>query len=230
MEEQSDMPLIGYLTLLVAIVAAFVLGRWYPDLSYDLLIELGAATLIILLLGVVLTRANRKRWSAVKQQTEYLIARLVHRVRQGVASRAFGFSPSIDVSASFEENEQSTRLQRRELLERLVATSDVSSEIVSSLWSEEEYFRSRATDVWELLNMKNGGYLSADIVSLLTDLYVYLEDLQAHIRTYAIKSSKKKQEYYQRKALVGAEFCLQEILRITATLRDMGYSEPPRYE
>lgn len=224
------MPVVGYVTLAAAILGALVIGRWNPDLSYDLLIELGAATLVIFLLGVVLTRTNRKRWAAVKEQTEYLLSRTVHRIRQGVAVRAFTFDPEVDARKSLEDNEESIRQQRRALLDGLAAKKDISDAIKARLWSEETYFKDRADDVWELVNMKNGDYIEPSIIAHLQDLFVHLEDLQSHIRTYHIKTSRKKRAYYRQKALLGAEFCLREILRTTQELRELGYSEPPRYE
>ena len=230
MDSQNDMPLVGYVTLAAAIIGALIIGRWNPDLSYDLLIELGAATLVIFLLGVVLTRTNRNRWKAVKQQTEYLLSRTVHRIRQGVAVRAFAFDPSIDANKSFEENEEGIRKERRVLLDWLVEQEDITNEIDKRLWSEEKYFQDRANDVWELINMKNGEYIEPVIISELQDLYVYLEDLQSHIRTYNTVVSKQKKAYYTKKAFLGAEFCLRGLLQATKNLREMGYSEPPRYE
>ncbi len=226
-DSASDFPPFAFVVLALGFAIVIAIRIWNPDLSYDLLIELSAAAFLIIVVGWAITYTKRKQWGAVKEQTEYLIARAVHSIRYGVAVRAFNFDPAVDAALSDEENEGIIRSQRSTLLDDVLSSKDVR--VHPRLWDEAAYFDQRAQDVWSLVNMKNGNF-SPEVTSLLQDLYVHLEDLQSHIRTHARSADKKKQVYYRRRAEKGAKYCLREIIRVTSALRDKGYFEPARVE
>lgn len=231
--KESDTPLIIYLTVLLGIVLSLGIRRYHEDLSLNLVSEIIGAAFTLFVIDVLLVKSKTKRWLIVQDQLDYLIARTVNRLRDGMSTRAFSFEPQLRDNSTEEENLLEIRAQRDMFLHELsVLQSDqLACRLSKELFSEDnyEYFNEKADEIWNVLNMKYSEYLAPALVSLLMDLHTNLKDVCAHIRLYK-KSERfpKEKEYYRSSGMKGAAHNLKEVIRIAIRLKEEGYSEAAR--
>ena len=231
--KESETPLIIYLTVLVGVVVSLYIKQFHADLSLNLLSEIIGAAFTLFVIDVLLVKSKTKRWLVVQKHVDYLIARNVNRLRDGLSTRVFSFQPLLPADMSEEATLQEIRKQRTSLLKELslLDVHGLSGRINRDLFSEEnyEYLNEKADDVWDVLNMKYSEYLAPQLVLLLITLHSNLKDVCAHIRFYK-KSERfpKEKDYYQSSGLKGAAINLKEIIRIVNELKEEGYSETAR--
>ncbi len=84
---QTEIPIIIFVFLIIAIYGATLLDSYNEDLSLNLVSELIGTTFILLVVNLLLVRSKHKRWKLVNEKVNYLIARSVFRLRDGISSR-----------------------------------------------------------------------------------------------------------------------------------------------
>ncbi len=231
--EQSEIPLIVYLAVFVGVILTWTLRVYNPDLSLNLFSELLGAAFTLFVIDVLLVRSRTKRWKIVREHIDYLIARDVNRIRDGVANRAFSFDPNIESGLALEEQLIQIRDQRNSFLTHL--EKQEQEEVISQinkkgLFSEEgyDYFQEKSEDIWNLLNMKYSEYMEPGLVSNLMELHTHLKDICGHIRQFQ-KADKfpEDRDYYYSIAIRGGGVSLKKILVILNDLKENGYSIAP---
>lgn len=231
--KESDTPYIIYLAVFVGVILSLFIKRYHDDLSLNLLSEIIGAAFTLFVIDVLLVRSKTKRWLVVQKHVDYLIARTVNRLRDGLSTRVFAFHPVFTLDTSEDETLLEIREQRTILFKELsqLDTYDLSGRISRELFSEDnyEYLNEKADEVWNVLNMKYSEYLAPPLVLLLIALHSNLKDVCAHIRFYK-KSDRFPEEkaYYQSSGIKGAAVNLKEIIRIVNELKEEGYSETAR--
>lgn len=230
----SELPLIVYVVVFCALIALWSLRRLNEDLTLNLFSELLGAAFTLFIIDTLLVRSRTKRWHVVRAHIDYLIARHVHRLRDGLSTRMFGFRPTVRAGVSHEENLAAGRQQRASLLEELAALpagqlEERINKAEAFAESSYEYFNEKADDIWDLLNMKYSEYLAPELVSLLIELHTHLKDACGHIRQY-----RKKERFvddaahYRAVGISGLANTLSRILMIVNRLKKEGYSDPAR--
>ncbi len=222
----SEIPIVVY----AAVVLAFMACYWFAqrnELAADFLPEIFGAAFTLFIIDILLVRSKQKRWKVVRDDIDYLIARNVNRLRDGLSIRAFGFVPDVDGSSELHE-------QRRKFLSEL---ESLSVEELPSRFAEQElfsndiyaYFNERADGFWDILNMKYSEYLSPKLVSELIALHVALKDAGSHIRQYR-KAERfvQDKEFYQSRARQDMAVTLSEVIGLLNTLYEQGYSDSAR--
>lgn len=145
---QTQVPLLIFIILIIAIYGATLLESYNEDLSLNLVSELIGATFILLLVNLLLVRSKHKRWKLVNEKVNYLIARSVFRLRDGISSRAFSFHENF-----IENNEdftpQDIHVQREAYIVRICKDA------------KEKLFEQLKTDFFteENLDYSNTNYL-----------------------------------------------------------------------
>ena len=231
--KESETPLIIYLAVFIGIILSLVLKQYHEDLSLNLFSEIIGAAFTLFVIDVLLVKSKTRRWLVVQKHVDYLIARTVNRIRDGLSTRVFSFHPVLTQEISEETTLQEIREQRTSLLKELsmLDVHELSGRINRDLFSEEnyEYFNEKADDVWDVLNMKYSEYLAPQLVLLLITLHSNLKDVCAHIRFYK-KSERfpKEKGHYQSSGIKGAATNLKEIIRIVNELKAEGYSDTAR--
>lgn len=227
---QTDTPFIIFIILFAAIYGATLIARYDEDLSQNLVSELIGATFIILVVNILLVRSKNKRWKMVNNKVDYMIARSIYRLRDGIASRGFRFSPNLADKMNAEESIQEMRAQREQFLQELevIDIEALGEKLNKEFFTEEnlQYFTGKSRDVWEIVNMKYSEYLAPDLIQLLMNLNIELNDLCAHIRIHLKRSSKELNlKTYKSIGRNGALTNLHNIIAITAELKEEGYSQ-----
>ena len=230
---ESDTPLTIYITVAVALVLAFSIKTYHEDLSLNLFSELIGAAFTLFVIDVLLVKTKTKRWRVVQKHIDYLIARTVNRLRDGLSTRAFSFNPLFKSGGAEEDKSQQIRAQREMFLNELAALSpkELAGRLNTELFSQENYayFNEKAEDIWSLLNMKYSEYLAPQLVSLLIELHTNLKDVCSQIRIYKKGERFPAEEtYYQAAGRKGTARHLKEIIRIVNELKKEGYSETAR--
>jgi hypothetical protein len=230
---QTNVPLVVYGAVALAMGALWLLRHVHEDLAFNLISELIGVAFTIFVIDTLLVRSKTRRWRLVQENVDYLIARTINRLRDGVALRAFQFSPD----APDKEREHSgdlLRTQRAAFLSDLAAmTPETLAGRVfdKELFCEDsyQYFNEKADDLWQILNMKYAEYLEPGLVALLIDLHTRLKDLCGHIRHHrkAERFPGRASGHYRESGRRGAGLELVHILRILEDLKAMGYSKPP---
>lgn len=229
----SDTPIIIYLVVLIGMLVTIGIKNYHEDLSLNLLSELIGAAFTLFVIDVLLVKSKTKRWRVVQKHIDYLIARTINRLRDGISTRVFSFEPTVKPNSPEEEVLGEIRDQRENLFIALQAldSKELSNKINRELFKEEsyQYFNEKADDIWDLLNMKYSEYLAPVLVSLLIELHTNIKDVCSHIRFYK-KSDRfpKEKEYYQMAGIHGAANSMKEIIRIVNKLKEEGYSETAR--
>jgi hypothetical protein len=229
----SDSVLIVYFAVLLGIGISLLIKPYHEDLSLNLVSEIIGAAFIIFVIDFLLVRSKTKRWKIVQNQIDYLIARTISRLRDGMTSRAFSFNPIVSEHLPEEEILEDIRKQREEFLSKLnvLTEGELSNLINPSFFNEDnyEYFNEKADEIWNVLNMKYSEYLEPELVSLLMDNHSHLKDVCAHIRFFK-KSERfpKEKEYYQSAGLKGAAHSFKQIIGIVIRLKEEGYSRPAK--
>ncbi len=228
---QSHVPIIVYVVVITSMIIVWSLRIYNEEVAFNFLAELFGAAFTLFIIDVLLVRSKIKRWKIVKDDMDYLIARNINRLRDGISTRAFNFSPKIDSKISEKESLYSIRKQRAEFLKELEKLNE--KEMIKNLNEKEifsersySYFNERADDIWEILNMKYSEFFQPELVSLLIDLHTRLKDLCGHVRQYRkTKRFSKDRAYYRAIGISGVVKSLKHILSIVNHLKEQGYSE-----
>lgn len=85
--------------------------------------ELLGAAFTLFIIDVLLVRSKTKHWKIVQDDFDYLIARKINRLRDGIATRAFNFKSILKPNVSDEESLSFIRKQRAVFLQELVESS-----------------------------------------------------------------------------------------------------------
>ena len=225
--------LLVYIAVLMGIGVALLIKPLHEELSLNLVSEIIGAAFIIFVIDFLLVRSKTKRWQIVQNQIDYLIARTISRLRDGMTARVFSFNPLVSDALPEEEILEDIRKQREEFLSELnqLSEDELSKRINLAFFTEDnyEYFNEKADEIWNILNMKYSEYLEPELVSLLMDNHTHLKDVCAHIRFFK-KSEKfpKEKEYYQATGLKGVTHSFKQIIRIVIQLKEEGYSRPAK--
>lgn len=224
----NEAPIIVYTAVVLALVITWLLRSIF-DLAEDFFVELLGAAFTLFIIDVLLVRSKSKRWKVVQDDLDYLIARNINRLRDGLSIRAFNFNPDI-------EDLDDLRIQRTDYLKKIEKITP--SELMAEVNEKElftsisyQYFKEKAEDIWSILNMKYSEYLSPVLVSQLINLHIHLNDVCGHINQYR-KSERflEDKEFYRKNGLEGIVFNLKEITLLVNILKEEGYSEPARME
>lgn len=229
MKKEREIPIIVYFSFVIAFALTWVLWFVYRDLAINLVAELLGALLILFVIDNLIRRDKRKRWLIVKDETEYLLARTVNRLRQNVLENIFLYSPTIKAK-SRDEFEVLVREDREKKLRELSRLNDkellkiVNKDLLSAKFND--YFEERSEELWKYLNMRYSEYFSPAVVQNVIELHVMLNDLCSHTRIYKksriVKSSSK---YLESSGEEGVIYCIRNIIRLLIELKEMGYSE-----
>lgn len=232
-KNKSETPIVIYLAVIGGATIALMLRWWDADLSMNILSEIIGAAFTIFVIDVLLVRSKTRRWKVVQEHIDYLIARNINRIRDGVATRVFNFKPELDGRLREDEVLLAIRVQREKFLNDLSGRTaeKLAQKIDHSFFTEEsyEYFDEKAEDIWKLINMKYSEYLAPPLVSLLIELHTNLMDVCAHIRVYA-KSNRfpDEKEYYQAIGISGVANSMKNVIRVVIKLKEEGYSDAAR--
>ncbi|MCC5847003.1 MAG: hypothetical protein JJU29_02835 [Verrucomicrobia bacterium] len=230
----THVPLMVYGAVAVAMLFIWLLRRFHEDFAFDLLAELIGVAFTVFIIDTLLVKSKTNRWRIVQENVDYLIARTINRLRDGVALRAFHFEPELTSDTTASNPEERLREQRAEFLHQLCGLD--SESLAERLYDKElfsidsyEYFKEKSEDLWGILNMKYSEYLEPDLVALLIDLHTRLKDVCGHIRHYrkAERFPGTSADHYLESGRRGATREFVHILRILDDLKTMGYSRPP---
>lgn len=228
--KNSELPFTVYIAVIIALGLALALNLYNPELSLNLFTELLGAAFTLFIIGELLLRSKIKRWKIVREDVDYLISRNINRIRDGIATRAFCFSPKVELKNSNIEKSSDIPQQRGLFLAKLetLETQDILSKIKESeLFTDEnyDYFNDKADDIWDVLNMKYSEYLEPNLVSSLIELHTNLKDICGHIRQYKkIERFPENKEYYRSIGIKGIGITLKRTLKILNDLKKAGYS------
>lgn len=210
------------------------MGYYWPDMALNLFSELAGAAFTLLVVDVLLVRSKTKRWRAVREHIDYLLARDINRIRDGIASKAFYFNPQVDDDDHEQQQLQEVGEQRSQLLTHM-ASLDLDELTASlcqtSLFTESSYehFRDKSEDIWNVLNMKYSEYLPPQLVAYLFELHTHLKDLCGHIRQYAKANQfPHEADYYHATGLKASAVSIKQGLIILNQLAQLGLSQNPR--
>jgi hypothetical protein len=228
--DQSEIPLAVYAAIFVTMALLWIFQSLHPDVTLGFFTELMGAAFTLFIVDTLLVRSKMKRWKIVQTHVDYLIARNVNRLRDGLAVRAFGFDPVIREAQS-EDQRRAVREQRGMLLTRMeTRTPDelASSLSTAGLFTEDtcSWLDEKAHDLWDVFNMRYSEYMDPDLVSTLIRLHTHIKDLCGHIRQYSRGADfPEDTNYYQTIGLQGASVSIREILKMVNVLKRQGYSK-----
>lgn len=229
---QTEIPLTVYATIFTTMAVIWVFQDHLPELLAGLFTELLGAGFTLFIIDTLLVRSKTKRWKLVQDNIDYLIARNVYRLRDGLSARAFGFQPRFESEGTEKEKFQQMREQRADLLENM--EDELPEELIAhfsegTLFTENTYvyLNEKAADLWDILNMKYAEYLPPELVSSLIRLHTHIKDACSHLRQYAkAERIPAESEYYRHIGRQGMSLSILEILKIVNALKASGYSEP----
>lgn len=219
----SDVPVIVYGSVILAMIVLWFLQDQY-ELAGDFFIELFGVAFTLFIIDILLVRSKSKRWKIVHDDVDYLISRLIDRMREGIAYRCFKFIPDLEES-------QDVDLQRTNFLESQL--KEELSELSKAINKEEfftldtyQYLNERANDVWEIINMKYAEFLSPVLVSELIHLHACLKDMAICNVQYR-KSDRygKNDVFYKQKALEDLSRSTSACIGKLVMLHQQGFSE-----
>lgn len=229
---QTEIPLTVYTTIFSTMALIWVFQDQLPELLAGLFTELLGAAFTLFIIDTLLVRSKVKRWKLVQENIEYLIARNVYRLRDGLSARAFGFQPKFESEILEQDKFKQMREQRAGLLEDMEIQQPgdlVAHFSEKTLFTEStyDYLNEKAADLWDILNMKYAEYLPPEQVSSLIRLHTSIKDAASHLRQYA-KAERFPEDaaYYQHIGRQGMALCTSEIIKILNDLKDKGCSEP----
>ncbi len=231
--DRSEVPLAVYAALFVTMALLWIFQNLHPDVTLGFFTELMGAAFTLFIIDTLLVRSKLKRWKIVQEHVDYLIARDVNRLRDGLAVRAFAFDPVI-TAASNEEQLGAVREQRAILLSEMEEKSPeelVSILSTENLFTEDTscYLDEKASALWNVFNMRYSEYMDPELVSTLIRLHTHIKDLDGHIRQYARAARfPEDSSYYKTVGLCGASVSIREILKMVNELKRKGYSETAR--
>jgi hypothetical protein len=226
----SDIPIIVYT---VVFFTMFILWRYqsYNELAIDFFVELGGAAFTLFIIDVLLVRSKANRWKVVRDEMDYLIARNVNRIRDGISTRIFNFNPSIDATLSEHQFMHELREKRSVFLNQIAR---LQPDEVIGMWNESElfsesgyeYFNEKSDEIWDILNIKYSDYFHPELASHLISLHLNLKDLCSHIRQY-MKSERfeESQSAFKGVGRRGAAVSLINIVELLNLLKNEGFSD-----
>jgi hypothetical protein len=227
---QTNIPIIVYT---VVFFTMFMLWRYqaYNDLAIDFFVELGGAAFTLFIVDVLLVRSKAKRWKVVRDELDYLIARNVNRIRDGISTRIFNFNPAIDETLPENQFLDQLRESRSNFLNEiaLLQPEEVIQKInKDEMFSESgyDYFNEKADEIWDILNIKYSDYFHPELASHLISLHLNLKDLCSHIRQY-MKSERfeERRTTFQNIGRRGAAVSLIKIVEQLNMLKNEGFSD-----
>ncbi|TVR17764.1 MAG: hypothetical protein EA391_03955 [Balneolaceae bacterium] len=230
--QQTELPFVVYA---VVFFTMFVLWRYseYEELAMDFFVELGGAAFTLFIVDMLLVRSKAKRWKLVRDELNYVIARLVNRTRDGIATRIFNFNPKIDPSLTHEEYFVLLREKRSDFLNELVTLDDkklAKTINEAELFSDSgyDYFNEKADEIWNILNVKYSDYFHPELVTHLISLHLHLKDLCGNIRQFK-KGNRfvDQKETFKNIGRQGAAVTIKKIIELLNILKNEGFSEPP---
>lgn len=233
--QRTEIPLAVYCTIFVTMGMLWLFQDLHPDITMGFFTELLGAAFTLFIIDTLLVRSKVKRWQLVQEHLDYLIARDVNRLRDGLAVRVFGFDPEIAPSGS-EGQLEAVREQRARFLTEMAARTPegiASSLSTAGLFTDTTFawFDEKANDLWDIFNMRYSEYMDPDLVAMLLRLHTHLKDIGAHIRQYArAETFPDDALYYQTIGVRGASVTIREILVIVNELKRQGYSRPASLE
>ena len=228
---QTEIPITVYVAIFTTMTLLWVFQELHEDVTLGLFTELLGAAFTLFIVDTLLVRSKAKRWKIVRTHVDYLIARNVNRLRDGISVRILGFNPEMEGGRNESAQFEDIRLQRARLLSNVetLKASDLNQLMKpETLFTEDTYayLNEKAGDIWDILNMKYSEYLDPNLVSDLIRLHTLMKDLCGHIRQY-LKGErfKDKAAYFQKIGGMGAGVSLREIVIILNDLKENGYSE-----
>lgn len=229
--DRTSVPIAVYGVIAVTMVLLWIFQELHPDVTLGFFTELLGAAFTLFIIDTLLVRSKTKRWRVVQAHVDYLVARDVNRLRDGLAVRVFGFDPVIAEGRS-EDQVEAVRAQRAALLtdmEVLPLEELAAAFSTDSLFTENTYayLDGKAGALWDVLNMRYSEYMDPELVSKLMRLHTHLKDLCGHIRHYGRGASfVDDAEYYETVGLRGASVSVRRILELVNELKRLGYSRP----
>ena len=234
MGSETGIPLSVYITVLAAFILTGMIGVIFPDLSLNIIAEIIGAILTLFIIDRLILNDKRKKWLIVKDEIEYLLARIVNRLRQKIAEQIFFYKPDFKAKDQ-KEFEHLIREDREKWLRTLSAMSDkellrlINKKIFTG--DLNEYFEERAEELWKIMNMKYADYFPPAVVQNVIELVVTLRDLCSYVRIYQkTKTYKDEKKYYKRSGEEGVIFSIRKIINLLIELKRLGYSEVPKKE
>ncbi|MFC4874456.1 hypothetical protein [Negadavirga shengliensis] len=228
---RTETPMLVYVVVFASIFLLWRYRSYNEDVALNFIAELFGAAFTLFIIDVLLVRAKTKRWKIVRDEMNYLIARNVNRIRDGVSTRVFNFNSALDMAHSTEEYLAEIRKRRSAFLSDIVSLNQ--DEILGKINEKEffsessyAYFNEKADELWNILNMRYADYFHPELASHLIGLNVNLKDLCGHIRQY-LKSNRfeNQSDRYKNIGRQGAIVSLVKIITLLNTLKKEGYSE-----
>ncbi|TGG94894.1 hypothetical protein E4656_00225 [Natronospirillum operosum] len=229
--DRTSVPIAVYGVIAVTMVLLWIFQELHPDVTLGFFTELLGAAFTLFIIDTLLVRSKTKRWRVVQTHVDYLVARDVNRLRDGLAVRVFGFDPVI-AEGSSDDQVAAVRAQRAALLTEMEAVPlDKLAEAFAteSLFTESSYayLDGKARALWDVLNMRYSEYMDPELVSTLMRLHTHLKDLCGHIRHYGRGASfVDDADYYETVGIRGASVSVRNILQLVNELKRQGYSRP----
>lgn len=228
---QTEIPLLVYAVVLISMFMLWRYRAFNEDIAMNFFAELFGAAFTLFIIDILLVRSKTKKWKIVRDELNYLIARNVNRIRDGISTRIFNFNPEIDVSLPEHEYIDELRSKRTDFLNKIITLDEEEfMKLVDEkeLFSETSYtyFNEKAEEIWNILNIKYSDYFHPNLVYYLMGLNLNLKDLCGHIRQY-MKSNRfsEKGETYKNIGRQGASVSIIKIVTLLNTLKSEGYSE-----
>lgn len=228
---RSHVPILVYLVVLVSMALLWYYRHYDEELAMNFFAELFGAAFTLFIIDVLLVRSKRKRWTVVSDEINYLVARSVHRIRDGLSVRVFNFDPKISDTLSLKAHLEEVGVQRTALLQELEhknveeITSMINKE---SLFSDRSYtyFNEKADEIWLIVNNRYTDYFDPELISYLIRLSMNLKDLCSHIRQFQ-KSDRYRElsNHYENIGIEGAAITLIKVINVINDLKEEGYSE-----
>lgn len=228
---QSEIPIIVYFVVFLSIFLLWRFRSFNEDIAFDFIAELFGVAFTLFIIDTLLVRSKRKRWKVVRDEVNYLIARNINRIRDGISTRAFIFDASLKDAGNAEEMLNEIRKQRAELLKEIggLNQEEVIRRIEEASFFNEnnyEYFSEKAAELWDIMNIRYADYIPPELASILISLNVHLKDLCSHIRQY-LKSGifSEQADKYKELGVSGASVSIKEIIKLLNRLKEEGCSE-----
>ncbi len=229
-----DRPLVLYLIIVLAIIAAGLLWRFHADFEIDITIELLGAIITIIIIDELLLRSKRKRWNLVRDEIEYTLGRTVNIIRDDLLRKLFSFKPKMDTKKKdLDGIEHSVRKQKDRLYKKYLEMDpeELFERMDDDYLKEgyDDYFLEQAESVWSILNSKHSEHFNPELVEELIKLNLHLRDLHSNIRFYkrGEDESGRRGYYYEEKGEDRVAFTTKKIIENLIKLKEMGYSVVP---
>jgi len=234
--QKTELPIVVYAVVLFSMFLLWRYQAYNEELAMNFFAELFGAAFTLFIIDILLVRNKAKKWKVVRDDLNYLIARNVNRIRDGISTRLFNFNPEIDSSLPEHQYFEELRKKRTDFLNEIVALDEKQlMKMINEeeLFSEQsyDYFNEKAEEIWNILNIKYSDYFHPDLASYLITLNMNLKDLCGHIRQY-MKSKRftAKEDRYKSIGRQGATVCIYNIISLLNTLKEEGYSDAASME